>query len=131
MFTNINLYRQKLITKEHMKKYCEGEDQVEKDSVNDDLESFFEKIRVGKEPDDWVQTYFLPKLSETELELVERRDANYFQTFIEESIGNNPDVEEAEMKLSESNSKYVKGSAVRKTYLIQNKSNNFRNCALQ
>ena len=114
-----------------MKKYCEGEDQVEKDSVNDDLESLFEKIRVGKEPDDWVQTYFLPKLSETELELVERRDANYFQTFIEESIGHNPDVEEAEMKLSESNSKYVKGSAVRKTYLIQNKSNNFRNCALQ
>ena len=76
MLTSICLERGELITKEKMESYCKGK-KSEKDSVNDDLESLFENIRLGKEPDDCVWTYFLPKLTEEELELVERRDTSY------------------------------------------------------
>ena len=92
MVTSIDLARNNLITKEEMKKYCNGEKDI-KDSVNDDLESFFENIRLGKELNnrgylrrgmstevsswEYVQTYFLPKLTPEELEWVERRDTNY------------------------------------------------------
>ena len=61
-----------------MESYCKGEED-EKDSVNDDLESLFENIRLGKEPDEFVVSYFLPKLTEEELELVERRDGELLQ----------------------------------------------------
>ena len=116
MVTKIHLERMELITKEKMESYCKGE-WPEKDSVNDDLESFFENIRLGKEPDEEVETYFLPKLTKEELELVERRDTSYFQTFVESW---NPDVDETEMMLSESDSKYVHGWSLRRTFVIEN-----------
>ena len=100
-----------------MESYCKGEKEL-KDSVNDDLESLFENIRLGKEPDEKVETYFLPKLTEEELELVEKRDPRYLQTF--RSL--NPDVDETEMMLSESDSKYVRGVSSRKTFVIENSS---------
>ena len=100
-----------------MESYCKGEWGF-KHSVNDDLESLFENIRLGKEPDDCVWTYFLPKLTEEELELVERRDTSYLQTF----WTSNPDVDETEMMLSESDSKYVRGVSERKTFVIENSS---------
>ena len=120
MVTRIYLLRQRLITKEKMEGYCKGEED-DKDSVNDDLESLFENIRLGKEPDEEVMTYFLPKLTEEELQLVERRDASYFQTFWRSS---NPDVGEAEMMLSESDSKYVYGLSRRRTFCIEKSSEN-------
>ena len=58
MVTSIILARSKLITKEKMESYCKGEED-QKDSVNDDLESLFENIRLGKEPDERVETYFM------------------------------------------------------------------------
>ena len=98
-----------------MESYCKGE-KSQKDSVNDDLESFLENIRLGKEPDEKVQTYFLPKLTEEELELIERRDKSYLQSlwYLD------PDVDENKMLLSESDSKYVKGLSLRKTFVIKN-----------
>ena len=101
-----------------MESYCKGE-KYEKDSVNDDLESLFENIRLGKEPREWVESYFLPKLTEEELELIERRDTSYLRTFYHE---NQADVKEAEMMLSESDSKYVKGESLRRTFVIENLS---------
>ena len=120
MVTSIRLDRRRLITKEKMESYCNGEDSERKDSVNDDLESLFENIRLDKELDEGVPTYFLPKLTGKELELVERRDPCYLQTFSYEK----PDVHETEMLLSESDSKYVRGAAHRKTFVIQNSSEN-------
>ena len=117
MVTRIHLERFILITKEKMESYCKGE-KYEKDSVNDDLESLFENIRLGKEPNEYIQTNFLPKLTEEELELVERRDTSYLQTFFEP----NPDVDETEMMLSESDSKYVYSWSWRKTFSIENSS---------
>ena len=116
MVTKIHLQRWKLITKEKMESYCNGEEYL-KDSVNDDLESLFEIIQLGKEPNENVQTYCLPKLTEEELELVERRDTIYFQSF---DYSWNPDVDETEMMLSESDSKYVYSSTVRETFVIEN-----------
>ena len=118
MLTSIYLRRWNLITKEEMESYCKGE-KDEKDSVNDDLESLFENIRLGKEPDEHVNTYFLPKLTEEELELIERRDTSYFHTF---TVSWNPDVDKFEMMLSESESKYVKGESRRRTFVLKNLS---------
>ena len=129
MVTSIYFYRSELITKEKMESYCKGDEWL-KESVNDDLESLFENIRLGKEPDEKVETYFLPKLMEEELELVERRDKNYLETFW---LSNYPDVDEAEMMLSESDSKYVKGYNFRTTFVIKNSSKkSLKNkCSLQ
>ena len=113
-----------------MNSYCKGEERFgEKDSVNDDLESFFENIRLGKEPNEFVKTYFLPRLTEEELKLVERRDKSYLQTFIK----GNPNVDETEMKLSESDSKYVRCWSDRRTFEIENPSEKTlkNNCYLQ
>ena len=120
MVTIFFMYRRVLITKEAMEKYYKGEDGLglRKDSVNDDLESLFEDLRLGKEPNERVYTYFLPKLTEEEMELVEQKDTNYLQTFYEED----PDVSEAEMLLSESDSKFVRGGGYRRTFKIENSS---------
>ena len=119
MVTIIYMWRHKLITKERMEKFCKGEDVWRKDSVNDDLESLFEDLRLGKEPDEYVFTYFLPKLTEEEMKLVEQKDKNYLQTFIDGYFARNPDVPEAEMLLSESDSKFLKGHGYRKTFTIE------------
>jgi len=57
MVTSIRLSRWNLIAKEKMESYCKGE-MFWKDSVNDDLESLFENIRLGIEADEKVITYF-------------------------------------------------------------------------
>ena len=92
MMTSIYSLRWNLITKEEMESYCKGE-KSEKDSVNDDLESLFENIRLGKKPASEAVTYFLPKLTEEELELVEKRDPSYLSTFGEQNL----DVDATEM----------------------------------
>ena len=112
MVTSVYLHRRNLITKEQMESYCKGKETY---SVNDDLESFLENIRLGKEPNEEVATYFLPKLTEEELELVEKRDKSYLHTFSYP----NPDVEEAEMMLSESDSKYVHGCSMRRSFILR------------
>ena len=120
MVTSIDMYRVELITKEKMETYCKGEETWGKYSVNDDLEFLFENIRLGEEPDEYVYSYFLPKLTEKELKLVEKRDPSYLLTF----DSRNPDVNEAKMLLSESDSKYVTGFSSRKTFVIENSFEN-------
>ena len=130
MITIIYMERQKLITKEAMEKFCKGEKDIT-DSVDDDLESFFENLRLGKELDEpeIVHTYFLPKLAEEEMELVERKDPGYSQTF----WFLNPYMNEAEMKLSESDLKFIFGQGWRRTFTVENKSseNISHRCNLQ
>ena len=111
------MWRQNLITKETLKNYCKEEENA-KDSVNDELESLLEDIRLGKEPAEHVGNYFFQKLTEEEMELVEKEDTNHLQTFVECS----PDVEESEIILSESDSKYVNGWVQRRTFSIENSS---------
>ena len=126
MVTFLYMWRFNLITKEAMEDMCNGKDSLFSItiSVNDDLESLFEDLRLGKQPRERIYTYFLPKLTEEELELVARKDRTYLKTL---GIAGNKDVPEAQMKLSESNSKFVKALSSRKTYTINNQSR----CSLQ
>ena len=95
--------------------YCKGKE-YQKESANDDLDLLFEAIQLGNKPDDDVETYFLPMLTKKELELVEQKNYNYLKTF----MGSIPDVNEAEMKLSESTSKFVYAFGHRRTFTINN-----------
>ena len=104
--------------------YCNGK-RDEKNSINDDLELLFD-LNVFHpyflQTMEDVQTYFLPRLTEEELELVENKDFTYFASFersFDDLIGGGPDVEEAEMKASESNSKFVLAKCYRRTYIIE------------
>ena len=102
MLTSIYLLRWRLITREKMENYCKGKERV-KNSVNDDLESLFENIQLGKEPHEWVINYFLPMLTEEELEL-ERIDKSYLE--------------------SSNSIKYVYGHSERRTVVIEPSTEN-------
>ena len=78
MVTCIDMFRWGLITKETMENYC-NEIEFPRKSVNEDLESLFKNIQLGKRLDD-VHGYFFPKLTKEELELVERKDKHCFST---------------------------------------------------
>ena len=127
--TSINMLRLDLTTKEGMEKYYKGEEGM-KDSVNDDLESFFDDLRFGKEPVEYVETYFLPKLTEEEIKLAEQRVfrdklfTNYCYLDSPDS-----DAREAQIKHSESDSKFVRGFCYRRTFTFENLSlQNTSNC---
>ena len=60
--------------KEKKNQYCLGKDYVLRESVNDDFESLLENISIGIEPENFAKTYFLPKLTEEEMKLVERKN---------------------------------------------------------
>ena len=122
MVTQICMSRLELITKEKMDDYCNGK-MFEKESVNDDLESFFQDLRLGEKPEPMVRTYFLPKLTENKVELVERKDNNFMHTFMRDMRA---DVSKAEMELSESDSKFVRALGWRETYTLQKRSKLFK-----
>ena len=120
--TGIYMFRHLLITKEKMEDTCLGKNEVfgilRKESINDDIESVYASIQLGEKPEPLALTYFLPKLTQRELELIETKDEDYLQTFRFKY----PDVDEKEMKLSESNSKYVKVDCWRRTITVENPS---------
>ena len=92
--------------------------------------NFYSKIfDLRKKPDEKVWTYFLPTLTEEELDLVDKRDRSYYATF----AFDNPDVDETEMMLSESSSKYLYGWSERRTFVIESPSKNElkKNCSFQ
>ena len=130
ILTMVDIRRKELITKEKMETYCTGKESVNgsEDSVNDNLESFFQDIRDGKQLDTGgygVWSYFLPKLTKEELKLVEKRDQNFLETFSVTLVGGTydaADVDEAEMKFSESKSKFVYGLCWRATLTVKNPS---------
>ena len=117
--TGIYMFRYLLITKEKMEDTCLGKNEVfgilRKESINDDIESVFESLQLEEKPEPLAHTYCLPKLTQRELELIETKDEEYFQTFFQ---CKNPDVDDKEMKLSESNSKYVEVVCMRRTFTI-------------
>ena len=98
-----------------MGNFCKGKEAY-KDSVNDDLESFFQDLQLGKNISLFNITYFLPKLTKEELILVETKDEKYRKTFSLNLI----DVDETKMMMSESKSKFVAGFCLRDTFKIYN-----------
>ena len=116
MVTTLDMWRWNLITKEKMMDFCKGEEHA-KESVNDDLESMVEDIRLGKKRNDAVITYFFPELTEEELNLVEEEDNDFMYTFEKRE-----DYEYIKYKMeeSESDSLFVFGACLRNTFSIEN-----------
>ena len=136
MLTMLRMSRDHLITQEKMKNTTQGLNLQEKEGVCDDLEYLFDKLKAGvynfndqfshsiysrkrKE----THSYFVSKLTEREMQLVDMKDENHLVTYSWYYAGHlngriNPDVDEKEMKLSNSESKYVKFSCKRKTFLL-------------
>ena len=69
--TMIYLERWNLITKEERDDYCLGKDAIFRKSVNEDLESLFEDVRLGEKTKNVRNAlYFIPKLTTSEMELI-------------------------------------------------------------
>ena len=146
LVTKLQFERQHLITKEFMDLISKGEyfhvqiggAHFTNKSVFDDLESFYKNVkfrnfqkactnRYGHAYS--VHSYCLPKLTDEELKLMEMKDNDYLKTFqntyrisIFDTDGRNydtPDVDEREMKLSESKSKFVLTECHRWTFIIK------------
>ena len=125
MLTKYYMRRERLITAEDVGVYygytkykCPFRNRTheiggQKLSVNDDLDSFFEP----RLPNCLGWIYFFPKLTTQELKLVERKDPNFMNTFY---MGMSGDANEADMKRSESDSKYVYAFGSRNTNIIEN-----------
>lgn len=117
MVTILHMERVRLISNEAVESFFNGKI-FEKKSVNDDLELFLRKLRLEQRTDEEVKTYFLPKLTEKELELVEKQDQNYSKTFSRfNSPFFNPYEQEAGMKYE-----FVKGVCARRTFTIKTSS---------
>ena len=89
-------------------------------STNDDLESFLERLQSGEKIyREGEQTFFMPKLTEKELQLVEDKDHDHLMTYNSFYLGSNPDVSTEEMAESESRSKFVFTQCSRQTYFLE------------
>jgi len=123
ILTMISMFKGQLITKEEMEYYYKAHFEDDDDfspttSLQDDLEFFLEQIRRGNDFELWATppgllTFYLPKLTDEEMILVKNKDEDYLRTFMqfygEESPDyiSGPDIDEEEMKLSESKSKFA------------------------
>ena len=91
----------------------------QKGSMNDDLEQFFMALQRGEINEECIVSFFTPMLTEEELKLIEDRDKNYLDTFLDHVLtGKSPDIFEMEMKLSKSESKYLHAICYRNTIPI-------------
>ena len=124
MVTIIRMRRHHLITKEKMEDYYKGKEEKDgwdKESVHDDLDSFFDKLQNGWWGEEIVVTYFIPMLTEKEKKLVEEKDKDHLMSYRwYANLGMDPDVSKKEMDESESKSKFVRGNCWRSTFILKN-----------
>ena len=128
--TMLRMHRRRLITKEKMKNAYQGKWKSKKRSnfytvsINDDLENFFDKLQTQKKINrETVRSFFTPKLTDDEMKLVEERNDLHLRTYAFYYAGQNPDVNDEEMKRSDSKSKYVQGDCYRYTFPLTLESN--------
>ena len=127
VLTRVNMQRERLVTKEKMTDYYKGKyiringpyvSHFEH-SLNDDLEILLKKMQLGQVTNEEVLTFCLPKLTEKEMKLVELKDEDHMASYA--AYWDIKDVDEAEMKLSDSKSKFVDILCFRKTFVLQNR----------
>ena len=118
----LDMDRWKLVTQEKVKKAAEGKLKNDPDwaifeaSINDDLERFFNNLQNQKEVKyEDVFSFFTPKLTKEELKLVQEENVDHLKTYWDYLKGRNPDVDVDEMKKSNSKSKYIHVSCIRRT----------------
>ena len=123
--TLIYMEKEQLITKETMESYCKGEHYPRNISVNEDLEKLYQDLQLGKEPSYDAIAYYLPKLTADEMALVEKKDQTYLQNFftgvypLNIKYSKKPDVDDDEMKMSESRSKFILAKSHRKSLKLK------------
>lgn len=120
MVTLLRLGRIHVITKETMTDFYKGkmsDGKSDKESANEDLESFLNRLRTAEHvKEEECVTYFLPKLNEHEVNLLGKSDEKYLKTFGWYYKGEDPDVDDEEMSKSESKSKFIRCLCVRNTF---------------
>ena len=126
MITIISMTRVGLITKWEMEKYCKGEHYV-KVSVNEDFDSLFEDLQLGTQlqnDTNTIHSYFLPKLTEEELDHLKRNDRIYLETFINMPVYRYQYrcIFTGKYKWSQPDSEFVQGECRRRTFTIENSS---------
>ena len=150
LLTTISQERERLITKEATEEYYDRKIQYSYDStmrhgpwniktsVNDDLESLFEDLKIGRKVKKLEWSYFLPELTEKELPLVETRDEDHLKTYscywdpihVNKTLFSNwfrrrrprygdPDISKWKMKRSRSTSKFLKAVCFRWSFKFE------------
>ena len=135
MVSVLSSVRSHIITKKEMENHCKGMFE-DKNSFNDDLESFFSRLCLGEERNETARTYFFPKLSEKETILFEANDTDFMRSLsnprrvyhsfdrstaevAHSHRSENKDDKKTTEKL-ESKTKYIRGICFRQTFLIHN-----------
>ena len=119
--------RWRLITKEKSKQAAEGKLKNDPEwgmfegSINDDLDSFIDKLQNSNEiKNEEVWSFFLPKLTKEELKLVEEKNKEHMMSY---GMEFDADVDVEEMKQSDSKDKYVHSQCERITVHLTLESN--------
>ena len=137
ILTVLHNWREHIITKKQMKKYYEGKIEVDRglrkgqnryeESTLDDMESFIANSLIGDVKEEDKYTFFLPKLSEAEVQMIEDQDIEFLNSFAcyIKNPDENPDVKyeeplSLEMQEQESKTKFLRGGSRRKTMVTLN-----------
>ena len=121
LLTTLRMRRIHLITKEKAKAAYDGKLKTEgwdsyEGSINDDLESFCNDLQNQEGiKEKSVRSFFLPKLTKEELDLVEEKNQEYMRSYLKYFMA---DVDAEEMKMSDSGDKFVHGRCIRKTFIL-------------
>ena len=109
MVTVLNMKRVRLITNEAMKMKA-----LKEVSITDDLKSLFDDLRLGIRPNEEANSYFFPKLTEEEIELVENYDSFHSECFSSFDPFNE--------QIAGMKNEFVQGECVRVTFMVNNSS---------
>ena len=115
--TFVRMQQNDFITKQKMESFCRGKEK-EKYSVNDDLESLFQDLRLGKKQEKFCRTYFLPKLKEKEIALFETNNPMILETFY--SPVHNPFYYQLYWLGLKNNFEFIEGLCSRSTITVEN-----------
>ena len=121
ILTRLEMVRNKLIALEESNEedriYKVDEDgNICQGSIYDDLESFqYNLLFKEKINDENVNSLFMPKLTKQELKLVDIKNSSYMETFMSKFQA---DIDDEEMKKSNSESKFLHGRCFRDTTVL-------------
>ena len=135
ILTVLHNWREHIITKKEMKKYYDGKITVDRglrigqnryqESTLDDMESFIANNLIADVKEEDKYTFFLPKLSQEEMQLIENQDIEFLNSFAcYYKHRENPDVKydeslSLEMLEKESKTKFLRGGSRRKTIFLK------------
>ena len=118
LLTTFKVQKHGLINKEKMENISRGQEKLlekgREQSVNDDLESFIQDLRLGEKPDQYARSYFLPMLTKEEMK--SEYLVNYLATL---QLPSDDDDDETETKAHKSNSIFADAHCIRETYIIR------------